>query len=82
MFDSTKFDIQVERFYLVQSPNFDPRPLIGWERMRAEYVHDIRWFSLADLALLDARIAPSMLPALMAVLIDAGPGPGVVDAGL
>lgn len=69
------------------SPSFgaitsNPQPLIGWECMRGEFVHEIRWFTQRDLASMDVRIAPATLPALIAALIEGGPGPIAVDAGL
>lgn len=82
LFDSGAFDIQMERFYLVRTGFFDPDPAIGWDRMRTEFVHELRWFSRPELGAEPTRLAPSALPELLARLQNDGVPPVPPDAGL
>ncbi len=43
---TTGHDGQRDQIFLVRMPRFEPDPQIGWEALRAEYVHEIRWWSL------------------------------------
>ena len=49
----TGHDGQRDRVYLVRMPRFDPVPLIGWEAMRDEFVHEIRWWSVDEIGATD-----------------------------
>lgn len=69
---STGHDGQRERIFLVRTPRFAPEPAIGWEQMRAESVHEMRWWSLDEITALDAphtRFAPSRLAELLPPLL-------------
>ncbi len=46
---NTDFDGQRDLIHVVRTRRFEPAPTIGWEAMRAEYVHDMRWWSLAEI---------------------------------
>jgi 8-oxo-dGTP diphosphatase len=47
---TTGHDGQRDRIHLVRVDRFEPEPTIGWDALRAEYVHEIRWWSLDELA--------------------------------
>jgi ADP-ribose pyrophosphatase YjhB (NUDIX family) len=66
---TTGHDGQVDRIYLVCTPRFDPEPALGWEAMRAENVHEMRWWSVAEIAEAtrrgDALFAPRRIAELL-----------------
>ena len=45
-----QWDGQRDRVYLVRAPAFEPRPRLTWEQLRAERVHELRWWTLDELA--------------------------------
>lgn len=76
-------DGQRDRIHLVRTERFDPAPAIGWEAMRAEYVHEVRWWTLTEItARTDLRFTPRRLADhLAALLVDGIPG-SPVDVGV
>lgn len=71
------FDGQRDRIHLVRTARFDPVPGIGWDQMRAERVHEMRWWSLAEINRdqtdpNSVGFAPAAFPALLRALIDNG----------
>jgi 8-oxo-dGTP diphosphatase len=67
------YDGQRERIFEVHTPRFEPRPMFSWEQLRAEYVHDIRWWSRDELRTTTERFAPSGLVRLVDDLFTDGP---------
>jgi len=79
----TGHDGQRDRIFLVRRPRFDPVPTIGWERMRAEFVHELRWWDLAEIeAAEDVRFAPARLGTELRQLLADGPPDEPVDVGV
>ncbi len=79
----TGHDGQRDRIYLVHHPRFDPHPEIGWEQLRREFVHEMRWWTLDELdAPGDVGFAPRRLPELFRSLLDDGPPPAPIDTGV
>ncbi len=79
----TDFDGQRDRINLVRTPRFEPEPTIGWEAMRAERVHEMRWWSLDEiLSAGDVRFAPRRLAELFGELITSGTPPAPIDTGV
>lgn len=87
----TGHDGQQDRIHLVRIDRFEPEPTIGWEAMRAEHVHEIRWWSLDELVDVptdvevrpgQVRCSPRRLAALVRHLIDNGPPPTPIDTGI
>lgn len=71
-----QWDGQRDRVHLVRTPPFDPRPRLTWEQLRAEHLHELRWWTLDELAALDpdvVRLAPARLAGLLATLLADGP---------
>lgn len=69
---TTGHDGQRDRIFLVRTPRFEPAPAIGWEQLRAEYVHEMRWWSVDEIATVDAphtHFAPSRLAELLPPLL-------------
>lgn len=73
---------QRERFVLVRAPAFEPRPQLGRERLAAEHVHEVRWWTLAELERAGEAFAPRRLPQLYRALLAEGPPPEPVDVGV
>ncbi len=82
LFELGDWDGQVERYFFVRTPAFDPIPGLTWAQLNAEYVTAIRWWTLAELDATDAVFAPSRLPLLLRELILHGPPTEPVDVGV
>jgi len=77
-----RWDGQAERFYLVRTPAFDPSPHLSPAQLRAEYVHEIRWWTPAELGASDLPFAPRRLPELLDALRRGEIGESPIDAGV
>lgn len=82
LFELGDWDGQVERYFFVRTPVFDPVPGLTWAQLNAEYVTAIRWWTLAELEATDAAFAPSRLPRLLRELTLHGPPTEPVDVGV
>lgn len=79
----TGHDGQQDQIHLVRVDRFEPEPTIGWEQMRAENVHEIRWWSLAEIgAANDTRFAPIALFELLTDLLMYGAPREPIDTGI
>lgn len=87
----TGHDGQQDRIHLVRVDHFDPVPTIGWEQLRAEHVHQIRWWSPEELVEVptdlefgpgEIRFAPRRLAGLVRDLIEVGPPTRPIDTGV
>ena len=83
---TTGHDGQVDRFYLVRAPRFDPEPALGWEAMRAEHVHEMRWWSVAEIATAgergDVLFAPRRIAELLAPVLGGHLPDTPIDTGI
>jgi ADP-ribose pyrophosphatase YjhB (NUDIX family) len=82
---TTGHDGQRDRIYLVRMERFEPEPEIGWDAMRAEYVHEARWWSLDELDRATSErvlFSPRRLAALARQLLDDGPPALPIDTGI
>jgi len=70
LFIDKKWDGQREHVHLVRvDDRFEPRPAVGWDVLRSEYLHEIRWWSIDELATRsDIVWVPGDLPRLIAEL--------------
>jgi 8-oxo-dGTP diphosphatase len=72
-----QWDGQRDRFYLVPiERRIEPAPLLSWEQLREERLHELRWWSLADIetaAHAGTRFAPQRLGPLLTDLVTDGP---------
>lgn len=73
---------QSESFFLVRTPLFEPAPGIGLAALRAEAVHELRWWALEELERSGERFAPSRLPSLLRTLLESGAADEPIDVGL
>jgi len=77
------WDGQTERYHLQRVDAFEVRPSLGWERLRAEGVTEIRWWTQDELrAAPDVDFAPRRLPSLLRALIRNGPPAEPFDVGV
>ena len=77
-FVNGQFDGQRERVYLVRVPSgFEPRPTFTVEQLQAEYLFEIRWWTLSELRAAGSSnsfiTAPNSLIALLDDLFQNGP---------
>jgi 8-oxo-dGTP pyrophosphatase MutT (NUDIX family) len=82
---TTGHDGQRDRIYLVRMSRFDPMPEIGWDALRAEYVHEIRWWSLDEIERETASrvlFAPRQLARLARELLASGLPATPIDTGV
>jgi 8-oxo-dGTP diphosphatase len=62
-FPDGDWDGQEEHIHVVEvAEMFEPSPTIGWERLRAEYVREIRWWRPDELTATQARTDTTFLP--------------------
>ena len=86
--DDGLWDGQRDRYYLVDAAaRFDPRPALSWEELRAERLHELRWWHLDEIdRTTDADdgvwFAPRRLGALLRDLITEGPPTTPIDTGI
>jgi 8-oxo-dGTP diphosphatase len=81
----TGHDGQRDRVYLVRMPRFDPVPLIGWEALRDEFVHEIRWWSVDEIGASVGRrvlFMPRRLAELAGDVLRHGPPISPIDVGV
>lgn len=80
-----QWDGQRDRVYLVRMPRFDPVPLIGWEALRDEFVHEIRWWSVDEIGAPDGPrvlFMPRRLAQLARDVLEHGPPGEPIDVGV
>jgi 8-oxo-dGTP diphosphatase len=69
-----QFDGQRERAYEVRVPSsFVPMPAFSWEQLNAEYVFELRWWTLPELEEADIVTAPRELAAIAGMIVASGP---------
>jgi 8-oxo-dGTP pyrophosphatase MutT (NUDIX family) len=74
-----EFDGQRERIHLIRSEVFTAEPRLSWEQMNAEFVHELRWWTLEEIAASDAHFVPKDLGSLLSVLLREGPPQDSID---
>ena len=77
-----QWDGQQEQYHLVRTPSFTPQPMLPWERLNAEYLFELRWWTLDELEQADVTFAPRRLPELVASLLRDGPPAVTIDVGV
>ena len=79
----TGHDGQRDRVHLVRTGRFEPVPMIGWEAMHAEFVFELRWWSIAEIeARPDLRFVPRRLAVHLSRLLAEGPPLAPIDVGV
>jgi 8-oxo-dGTP diphosphatase len=74
-----EFDGQREQIHLVECAPFEPQPRLTWEQMNAEFVHELRWWTIAEIEASDAHFVPKDLHALVNQLLVDGPPLDPID---
>lgn len=80
-----KWDGQRDRLYVVPTQRFEPHPELEWDQLRAERVHELRWWHVDEIATSnasDTTFAPRRLGMLLRSLLDDGPPAGPIDTGV
>ena len=77
-----RWDGQREQYHLVRTAAFTPKPRHSWEQLNAEYVFELRWWTLHDLGAAEETFAPRRLPELVLDLVENGPPTTPIDAGV
>jgi ADP-ribose pyrophosphatase YjhB (NUDIX family) len=73
---------QSERIALVRSPSFEPHPELTPSQLVEEGVHELRWWTLGELAVSDANFAPRRIVRFLRQLFEEGPPPAPIDVGV
>ena len=64
-FLSGHWDGQREVIHLVRTPAFEPAPALSWDELAAEYVFELRWWTIDEMADEDTVFVPRALHALL-----------------
>jgi 8-oxo-dGTP diphosphatase len=73
---------QSERIALVRTPAFEPQPALTPSQLLEEGVHELRWWTLGELAVSDANFAPRRIVRFLRQLLEEGPPPAPIDVGV
>lgn len=73
---------QTERIFLVRTAVFEPAPALGAELLRGEGVNAVRWWAPTELVRSRESFAPHRLQTLVGDLLEHGPPPAPLDAGV
>lgn len=80
-----RYDGQHDRFFLVETNEFEPSPALSREQLEAENLFDIRWWTLDELDAFETTevefFAPRRLPEFVRSLFRDGPPPSPIDTG-
>lgn len=82
------WDGQDDTFFHVPVPErFEPQPGLGWDELRAEHMHELRWWTIDEIDRASATdddvvMAPRRLGELLADLRDHGPPSAPIDTGI
>lgn len=80
-----QWDGQRDRYYLVPTADrFEPSPQLTWEQLRAERLHELRWWTPDDIvraAQDGTRFAPGRMGELLQALVVDGPPERPIDTG-
>ena len=68
-----------ERIYFVRVEEHEPAPALD---LRAEGVHELRWWTLAELEAADETLVPKRLARFLRELLDHGPQKHPIDVGV
>jgi 8-oxo-dGTP diphosphatase len=69
------WDGQRDEVYLVRCDAFEPTPMMTWDQLRSEGLHEIRWWTLNELeiAMATTLFAPRELVSVVTSIVRTGP---------
>jgi TDG/mug DNA glycosylase family protein len=73
---------QRERIYLVRVAGIEPKPELGWEELRSEFMTAVRWWTRNEIEVCDGTFSPRRLRELLEDLDRDGPPADPVDVGV
>ncbi|HKG08941.1 MAG TPA: NUDIX domain-containing protein [Gaiellaceae bacterium] len=73
---------QSETYVVVRVADFEPKPQFTPEELLREGVHDVRWWTLDELAASDANFAPTRIVGFLRQLLEQGPPSAPIDVGV
>jgi 8-oxo-dGTP pyrophosphatase MutT (NUDIX family) len=76
------YDGQRERIHLVRSPTFEACPQLSWEQMNAEFVYELRWWTVDEIGASDVQFVPHELHSLLTTLLHDGPPNDPIDVSV
>lgn len=76
-----RWDGQRDVVHLVRTASFEPRPRLSWSELRAERVHELRWWTHSEIAGSECRFAPRRLATFLERLVRDGPPDSPLDTG-
>ena len=76
------WDGQEEVVHLVRCKPFEPTPLLSEEQLRAESVHELRWWSVEELLSAGPMTAPRALVELASQVLREGAPAAPIEIGL
>lgn len=77
-----RWDGQREQIHLVRSLRFEPAPTFTAEQLRAEHLHELRWWTLDEIRSSTATFVPAALADHLASVLVDGPPEMPVDVGV
>jgi 8-oxo-dGTP pyrophosphatase MutT (NUDIX family) len=80
-----RYDGQQDRFYLVPTQRFEALPVLSWDQLRAENLHEIRWWTFDEIDEATASgtlFAPRRLGELLRSLAAHDPSTAPIDTGI
>ncbi|MEO5901292.1 MAG: NUDIX domain-containing protein [Ilumatobacteraceae bacterium] len=77
-----QFDGQHDEIHLVHAAGAEPQPQLTWTQLNAEYVYELRWWTLAEIEVSDVHFVPAALGEHLATLLRDGAPPAPVDVGI
>ena len=76
------YDGQRERYYLVRTTCSELRPHLTPAQLRAEYVTDMRWWTIEEIEASDEAFAPTRMAEWLRRLVADGPPENPIDVGV
>jgi 8-oxo-dGTP pyrophosphatase MutT (NUDIX family) len=78
-FADGSFDGQTDRVHLVRTATFEPAPQFTAEQLAEEGVHELRWWTVEEIAASPELFAPRSLAALATALLRDGPPEATIE---
>ena len=73
---------QSERFVMVRAAYFEPSPRFSAAELRAEGLHEVRWWTIDELEATDEVVYPTRLAHFLRRLLAEGPPAAPIDVGV